>query len=271
MIGVGSLYKSVVDAPLDDSIDEVSASLLDLPSGRQLDLRRCRWDGVLDSEEVDFCRSNGIALAYDPAQIGWVLVGSDRDVVPAEGRKTAQTGQPSGQATVPSNGITFRSWTEDDAATHRALLDDRAVWEHLPETYPEPFTEETSLDLILLANADLHHEVVAVEVDGTVVGQCLVKLSKGPLSPNGAEVAYWLGREHWGQGLMSGVLPAFVERCFDQCPVDTLYAWIRPENEASIRVAERSGFTRTPLRDEPKVAAAQDRAGFDHWAINRPN
>lgn len=262
---MGSLSRSVVDAPSDDFFGEVSASLIELPSGRQLDLRRPRWDGVLNTEEIEFCRANGIALAYDPAQIGWVLVGSDRDAVRANAERANSTaGRPS------ADGITFRPWTEDDAAVHRSLLDDQAVWEHLPEDYPEPFTEETSLDLIMLANANLHHEVVAVEVDGELVGQCLIRLNRGALAPAGAEVAYWLGRAHWGQGVMSRVLPAFVERCFDRCPVDVLYAWIKPENEASVRVAERSGFGRESLPNETEVAAAQDRAGFAHWAVRRP-
>lgn len=267
---MGSLSRSVVDAPSDDFLDEVSASLIELPSGRQLDLRRSRWDGVLDAEEAAFCRANGIALAYDPAQIGWVLVGSDREAVTATPRTSAAERHQPDQQSGSTAGITFRAWTADDASAHRSLLDDQAVWEHLPEAFPEPFTDETSLDLITLANANLHHEVVAVEVDGELVGQCLIKLNGGPLAPAGAEVAYWLGRAHWGKGVMSRVLPAFVERCFARCPVDELYAWIKPENEASVRVAERCGFARELLSNEAEVAAAQDRAGFAHWAVRRP-
>jgi ribosomal-protein-alanine N-acetyltransferase len=45
-----------------------------LPSGRVLDLRRSRWDGVLDREELDHCWRTGVRLAYDCAQIGWVTL-----------------------------------------------------------------------------------------------------------------------------------------------------------------------------------------------------
>jgi len=56
-----------VEAP-----DAVDAQVVRLPSGRTLDLRRSRWDGVLDPEQLAFCRARGIQLAYDCAQIGWV-------------------------------------------------------------------------------------------------------------------------------------------------------------------------------------------------------
>lgn len=46
-----------------------------LPSGRVLDLHRSRWEGVLDAEELRHCRAQGIELAYDCAQIGWVPAG----------------------------------------------------------------------------------------------------------------------------------------------------------------------------------------------------
>src|SRR5688572_953812 len=47
-------------------------SIVLLPSGRVLDIQRSRWDGPLNGEELNYCQSHGIPLAYDCAQIGWV-------------------------------------------------------------------------------------------------------------------------------------------------------------------------------------------------------
>jgi RimJ/RimL family protein N-acetyltransferase len=249
-------------------VDDVSAPVVILPSGRSLDLRRSRWDGILDIEEVAYCRTNGIALGYDPAQIGWVLLGSDPDatrVAPA----TCDHARPRRHAMRSPLGITFRRWSDDDISVHRAMLDDRSMWEHLPEPHPEPFTDDTSRDFIALANADIGHDVLAVEVDGKLVGQCLIRFDPLSARPYTAEVAYWLGREHWGGGLMSRVLPAFVDRCFDTRRVDELYAWIRPANVASARVAERAGFDRESLPNEAELAASQGRPGFSRWRICR--
>ena len=244
-------------APAVELPDQPGESVVALPSGRTLDLGRTRWEGVLDAEAIAYCRANGIPLGYDTAQVGWVLLEPDR--VPATDGAERSAG-----------GITFRRWSAHDAPAHRALLGDRAVWEHLPEEYPDPFSDDTSRDLIALANADIGHEVVAVEVDGELVGQFLVRFDHVATPPFTAEVAYWLGREHWGRGVMSRVLPEFLDRCFDRHPVEEIYAWIRPENEASVRVAERSELRRTAVPDEAELAASQGRAGFLRWTVDRP-
>ncbi len=255
-------------APPVEHLDEVDASVVVLPSGKSLDLRRSRWDGVLSAEEFAYCRANGIALGYDTAQIGWVLLDSDPDEA-LVARASGDDDRPRQHVMRSPAGITFRRWSDHDVSAHRAILDDRAMWEYLPESYPEPFTDDTSRDLIALANAEIGHDVVAVEVDGELVGQCLVRFDPLSARPYTAEVAYWLGREHWNRGLMSRVLPAFVDRCFDIQPVDELYAWIRPANVASARVAERSGFQRESIPNEAEFAASQRRTGFSRWTIRR--
>ncbi len=257
-------------APPAEHRDDERASDVVLPSGKSLDLARSRWDGVLCAEELSYCRAEGIALGYDPAQIGWVLLDSDPDEAFVT-RAPSDDDRSRRHAARSTAGITFRRWNDRDIAAHRVLLDDRAVWEHLPEPCPEPFTDETSRDLIELANAQIGHDVVAVEVDGDLVGQCLVRFDPRSARPYTAEVAYWLGRAHWGRGVMSRVLPAFVDRCFETQPVDELHAWIRPANVGSVRVAERSGFHRAslPNPDHAEFAAGQRRAGFLRWRIGR--
>jgi len=237
---------------------DVVSEPVTLPSGRSFDPNRTSRDGILDAEELEYCRANDVPIGYDTAQIGWVVV---------ESEPTHPGEQPA--AGSGATGITFRPWTDDDVPAHRALLDDPAVWETLPEDYPDPFTDATSSDLIALANAPIGHDVVAVEIDGQLVGQCMLRLDAGSSAPATAEVAYWLGRPHWGRGAMSRILPAFVERSFEEHPVDEIYAWILPGNEASIRVAERTGLVRTELPDEAELAASQGRPGFLRWTIAR--
>jgi len=54
-------------------------------------------------------------------------------------------------------------------------------------------------------------------------------------------VGYWIGRDHWGQGLASRGLAALLAE-LDERP---LYAHVATHNAASIRVLEKAGFTRT--------------------------
>lgn len=52
------------------------------------------------------------------------------------------------------------------------------------------------------------------------------------------EVGYWLGREHWGQGVASSALSQFLNQFQDR----PLFGCVAKDNLASIRVLEKCGF-----------------------------
>lgn len=74
-----------------------------------------------------------------------------------------------------------------------------------------------------------------VLVDGKVVGH----VSSFELEGR-REVTYWLGREHWGQGLATRALAAFLEQAEARRP---LHARAVKDNRGSLRVLEKCGFT----------------------------
>ena len=55
-----------------------------LSSGRMFNIHRCRSEGPLNAEEIEYCRVNEIGLAYDPIQIGWITRTCEDDISPAE-------------------------------------------------------------------------------------------------------------------------------------------------------------------------------------------
>jgi len=56
------------------------------------------------------------------------------------------------------------------------------------------------------------------------------------------QVSYWIGQEHWGQGLATRALTAFLTHCNHARP---LYARTVKDNHRSLRVLEKCGFTIT--------------------------
>jgi RimJ/RimL family protein N-acetyltransferase len=52
------------------------------------------------------------------------------------------------------------------------------------------------------------------------------------------DVGYWIGREHWGRGIASAALAAFLE----VDPIRPLHARVAEHNAASRRVLEKCGF-----------------------------
>jgi RimJ/RimL family protein N-acetyltransferase len=75
--------------------------------------------------------------------------------------------------------------------------------------------------------------VRTVVVDGAVAGHVL-SFERG----DRREVGYWLGRDHWGRGVATAALVAFLgeER------TRPLHAGVLPANVGSLRVLEKCGF-----------------------------
>ncbi len=84
--------------------------------------------------------------------------------------------------------------------------------------------------------ADPQTLVRAIVVDGAVAGLVLA-------FPRGGvrELGYWLGRSHWGRGLATEAVGAFLPLV----PERPLHAVVAEHNVASRRVLERHGFRLT--------------------------
>jgi RimJ/RimL family protein N-acetyltransferase len=78
--------------------------------------------------------------------------------------------------------------------------------------------------------------VRAIETDGTVVGNV-----GSWIGPGIRLVGYWVGREHWGRGVATAALRAFLEEDRSR----PLHALVSTKNLGSIRVLEKCGFERS--------------------------
>jgi RimJ/RimL family protein N-acetyltransferase len=87
--------------------------------------------------------------------------------------------------------------------------------------------------------------VRTVEVEGAVAGNVV-----SWVHDEERDVGYWIGREHWGQGVATAALASFLT-LFDERP---LSAHVAEHNVGSIRVLERCGFVaidRVEIAGEP--------------------
>lgn len=75
-----------------------------------------------------------------------------------------------------------------------------------------------------------------IEVDGDVVGN-IVSWD----APGVRLVGYWVGREHWGRGIATAALAAFLEQDRSR----PIHALVAAHNAGSIRVLEKCGFARS--------------------------
>ena len=69
--------------------------------------------------------------------------------------------------------------------------------------------------------------------DGAVAGN-VVSFERDGLR----EVGYWIGRDHWGKGIATRALDAFL----DEDTIRPIYARVASDNFGSVRVLEKCGF-----------------------------
>ena len=80
-----------------------------------------------------------------------------------------------------------------------------------------------------------------IEVKGRAVGGIGLRLGSDVMKYS-AELGYWLGEEFWGQGIMSEVVMAFSNYCFQDFPICRLEAFTFANNPASARILEKAGY-----------------------------
>jgi RimJ/RimL family protein N-acetyltransferase len=242
------------EARLERLASELTSAVESLPKdGAE---RKC-WSLVDDLAERDRSGASVAELDHARAALQQVVVG-----LGLAGAHAAI------DASVAESRFGLRPWQPSDVDAFMGILTNRKVWRFLPDPYPEPFTRDVAEQLIEISNAASHHEVRAVSLDGVVIGQVRLSFESHP-TLKVAEIAYWLGEEHWGKGLMSELLRDYTQTSFRDHGLDQIYAWIHPENVGSRKAAERAGYARDPWRHEAALATKVRRAGFERFTARR--
>jgi ribosomal-protein-alanine N-acetyltransferase len=87
----------------------------------------------------------------------------------------------------------------------------------------------------------------AVELDGVLVGQLTVSgITWGSL--RSAHAGYWVDQRVAGRGVIPTALAMAVDHCFFTMGLHRVEINIRPENAASLRVADKLGFRSEGMR-----------------------
>jgi ribosomal-protein-alanine N-acetyltransferase len=86
----------------------------------------------------------------------------------------------------------------------------------------------------------------AVTYDSEMVGMLTVNgITEG--SSRSANLGYWIARTHAGQGITSTAVALVCDHLFTVARLHRIEIAIRPENERSLRIVERLGFTEIGL------------------------
>jgi RimJ/RimL family protein N-acetyltransferase len=121
---------------------------------------------------------------------------------------------------------------DDDDTLFEYMRDPESVW--MAAFTSEDPSDRAAFDAWRSRNQS-NDEVTmrAITCDGELVGSIASFVVDGD-----TEISYWIGREHWGQGIASQALAMFLSEVADRL----IRARAASDNIASRRVLEKAGF-----------------------------
>jgi RimJ/RimL family protein N-acetyltransferase len=120
---------------------------------------------------------------------------------------------------------------------------DHEIWGYVRDRFPYPYTQDDAYQWVRWTERFHPPHYFAIEVDGEASGCIGFDRQEDVYSIN-AELGYWLGRRHWGRGIMSRCLPPVLAYGFETLRWHRVYATVFSNNLASARVLEKNGFRR---------------------------
>jgi len=136
---------------------------------------------------------------------------------------------------------TIRPWRLDDAESLARHANNRKVWLAVRDLFPHPYTIQDAHEFLNRAISEQPTTKFCIEVEGVAAGGIDIRPGQD-VHRQTAGLGYWLGEKFWGRGIMSEVVAAFMDFCFDNFPLRRIYAEAYANNPASARVLEKAGF-----------------------------
>jgi len=138
-------------------------------------------------------------------------------------------------------GFRLRPWRADDLDALVRHADDEQVSRGLADRFPFPYTREDGAAFLAGRVVDLHEPVFAIEIDGEACGGIGARIGTGERR-HAAELGYWLGRAHWGRGIMTRVVREYAPWLMHELQLYRLQATVLDFNLGSARVLQNNGF-----------------------------
>ena len=144
-------------------------------------------------------------------------------------------------AELRGDGFLLRRWRTDDLDALLRHADDAELVRGLSDRFPHPYTRADGEAFLAGEVVDFRDPVFVIDIAGEACGGIGLRPGAGERRI-GAELGYWLGRSHWGRGLMTRIVGLFVPFAMDALALRRLQASVLDSNVASARVLQKNGF-----------------------------
>ena len=134
-----------------------------------------------------------------------------------------------------------RSFHPNDAEALARNANNRNVSRNMRDTFPYPYALSDAREWIEFATSQSPETNFAIASDTELIGGIGITL-QSDVNRRSAEIGYWLGEPHWGQGIATAALKAMTDWAFAEFNLVRLYGEVFEWNPASGRVLEKAGY-----------------------------
>lgn len=139
------------------------------------------------------------------------------------------------------SGVALRKIQYEDRETLVALANNPNIADNLLDDFPHPYTLEDADQFIHQAQKAEPTKRFCIEKNGVYVGNIGLH-SQEDIYRMSAEIGYFIGEPHWGQGIASQAIKLIVAYGFEQLDIHRIYAGVFDYNEASKKALLNAGF-----------------------------
>jgi RimJ/RimL family protein N-acetyltransferase len=137
----------------------------------------------------------------------------------------------------------FSKFREGDQPSLIEHINDYEVYKYTL-TVPYPYTQKDADWWIAQQTERYKHqtreESWCLRFEDKVIGA--IDFSSNAYTPHRAEIGYWIGRKHWGKGVVTAAVKKALEINAEKIGYTKIVANVYEENVASQRVLEKTGF-----------------------------
>lgn len=167
----------------------------------------------------------------------------------------------SGDVQIVTPTCILRPPRAEDADSIARHANERDIWLNLRDAFPHPYTRANAEGYIAHVSAQSPRTSFLIAVGGEAVGSVSLKPGRD-VERAGAEIGYWLAREHWGRGIMTDAVRAVTRYAFESLGLNRVFAVPFMHNRASARVLEKAGYVREAIM---RRSAIKDGTLLDQW------
>ena len=140
--------------------------------------------------------------------------------------------------------VDLRRFRMEDADDIAEKINDRGISRYTLNI-PHPYGPDDAINFIdknmkwFEEGSALNLAIAEKDFDRVIGGIGLMHIER---QNRACEIGYWLGREHWGQGIMPQAVKGLVDYGFNKLKLHRISAVIFAPNTRSSRVMEKCGF-----------------------------